>query len=641
MPGVPIKEDEQKEIERLKSILRSLPHHYLIIDALTLEVKESNINEPSKLSGFRKCFQLLKGCTMPCNEIGQKCTIHEVVNSGKPSTFEQVFDQPDGSKKYYDILLVPLISNDGTVNEVFEYCTDISDRKKVGEFLIEQKQFLDEIFHSIQEGIGIVDVYENITFCNPAFGEILETPETEIIGKNLSEIFDPNLFPFFQSQTEIRKSGKNSEYELLYKTKNGKNKYLRIYVSPRFGRNGNYIGAIGTMLDITQRFDAEQQLVNAKEKAEESERLKSVFLANMTNEIRTPLNGIIGFAELLDKPTLDDDKRKFFIRQIQSRGHELLKLINDIIDISKIESGMMNINEANFSFDEVIDDLIAIYKSKLAKLQKSHVLVQKAILPEKTNHNTVSDIIKVKQVLINLLENAIKFTEKGFIEIGYKIVGNEIVWHVKDTGIGIPRDQQNVIFERFRQLDETINRVYKGIGLGLAICNAFVQLLKGKIWVESEIGFGSTFFFTIPYKPVNIELTDALSDIPFDHNFTGKQILIVEDNPVSSFFLQETLSATGAKLYLAADGRSAIEVFKKNDDIDLVLLDIQLPEISGYQVAREMKQIREFVPIIAQTAYASLEDKKKCLLAGCTDYLRKPVDSQDLLAKIATAFNKS
>jgi CheY-like chemotaxis protein/anti-sigma regulatory factor (Ser/Thr protein kinase) len=301
---------------------------------------------------------------------------------------------------------------------------------------------------------------------------------------------------------------------------------------------------------------------------------------------------------------------------------------------------MMNVIEADFSFDEIIDDLIIIYKSKLAKLQKSHITIKKATDSGETHHNTVSDSIKIKQILINLLENAIKFTEKGFIEIGYRIVDSEIIWYVKDTGIGIPKNQQEIIFERFRQLDETINRGFKGIGLGLAICNAFVHLLKGRIWVESELGSGSTFYFTIPFKPVNIESTNALDDIPFDHNFTGKQILIVEDNAVSSFFLQETLSSTGAKLYTAANGRTAIEIFKNNIDIDLVLLDIQLPEISGYQVAREMKKIRESVPIIAQTAYGSLDDKKKCLLAGCSDYLRKPVDPQDLLAKLATTFNK-
>ncbi len=301
---------------------------------------------------------------------------------------------------------------------------------------------------------------------------------------------------------------------------------------------------------------------------------------------------------------------------------------------------MMNINESDISFDEVIDDLIVVYKSKLTKLQKSNVLLQKENISEKINHHSVSDSIKVKQILNNLLENAVKFTEKGFIEVGYKIVDNEIVWHVRDTGIGIPKDQQKIIFERFRQLDDAVNRGYKGIGLGLAICRAFVQLLKGRIWVESEPGYGSTFFFTIPYKPVNIEPVDALQDVPFEHNFTGKQILIVEDNPVSSFLLQETLALTGAKLHFATNGKAAIEAFKNNINFDIVLLDIQLPEISGYQVAREMKQIREMVPIIAQTAYGSLEDKKKCLLAGCSDYLRKPVDSQDLLAKIATTLNK-
>jgi PAS domain S-box-containing protein len=504
----------------------------------------------------------------------------------------------------------------------------------------DELETLRSIFKNIQEGIGIVDENEKLTYCNSSFHKLLDVPDNTLIGKNLKEIFDPNLFPFFQNETEKRKKGESSIYEIPVTTGKNLKKHLRLYVSPQFDQNNKYIGAIGSMLDMSERMEAEHQLIEAKEKAEGSDRLKSIFLANMSHEIRTPMNGIIGFSELLDKPNLSDEKRKYYISLIQSRSRDLLELINDIIDLSRIESGQMNINETDINPDDVLNELIPFFQSKIAKLQKKQLEIRKTGNFENKEINIISDGIKVKQILINLIDNAIKFTDKGYVEIGYKIVDTDIIWHVIDTGLGIPKNKQKIIFERFRQADEATTPVYSGAGLGLAICKAYVQLLKGKIWVESDPGNGSGFYFSLPFLPSLNKKSEILYNVKAELNIKGKKILIVEDDPLSALFLEEILSETGAIIITAKDGRKAIDTFVATEDIDLVLLDIQLPEVSGYQVAREMKLIRKHVPIIAQTAYATLEDKKKCLYAGCIDYLQKPIESKELLNKLFSVFNK-
>jgi len=638
MANTILKESEQEELVRLRQILKSVPCLYILVDANTLQIKENNIQEPLKTKYFANYKNLLPGRVAKDEKL-KSLDIESILKLKRTLIFEQSFEFSDGDKKYFEVHLVPIV-NEGKISDFIEYYFDISDLKKKENHLLEQYQFLNDLFEKLQEGIGIVDEYENITYCNSSFGKILNEQNDSIIGKNLNDIFDYDLFPFFQSQTEKRKKGESSIYEVPLTTKKGKKKHLRIYVSPHFDIHNKYIGAIGLVLDITEHIEAEIELLKAKEKAEGSDRLKSIFLANMSHEIRTPMNGIIGFSGLLDKPHLSEEKRKYYINLIQSRSRDLLALINDIIDISRIESGQMNINETDVSLDNLIDELLLFFQNKIIKLQKKQIEIRRTKNSERIETNVFTDGLKVKQILINLIENAIKFTEKGYIEIGCKIEDSEIIWQVVDTGIGIPKNKQKIIFERFRQADETATPTYSGAGLGLAICQAYVQLLKGKIWVESDPGNGSAFNFTIPFKPAYSETLKISQKIQNEYNFKGRKILVVEDDPLSSLFLEEILNETGAQLIIANDGRKAIDQFIKTEDIDLVLLDIQLPEISGYQVAREMKVIRDHIPIIAQTAYATQEDKKKCLYAGCIDYLQKPIEAQEMLNKLYNIFNK-
>jgi PAS domain S-box-containing protein len=552
--------------------------------------------------------------------------LEEFINSGIHNSIEF---KNNLTEQYFEYKFITLKKNQDKIENILVIESDIT-KSKIHE--VNCNQYFN-IINNMHEGIGIVDENENLTFANNAFANQVEETADSLIGKNLKDIFSPDLFPFFQQESQKRAVGQTSVYEIPYRTKQGITKYYRIYVAPKFNQEGKYAGAIGSMLDITDKVEASRQLVNAKEKAEESDKLKSVFLANISHEIRTPMNGIIGFSQLLDKPGLSAERIKYYTNLIQVKSRSLMGIINDIIDISKIEAGVVHINETVFNLNDIIDELYEAYSLKIKNLSQKNIDIQISSALKKNNAIIKSDSIKIRQVLTNLIENAIKFTEKGKIDFGYIIENNKIQFYVKDSGIGIPKTKHTIIFERFRQGDEALSRNFSGSGLGLSISKAYIKLLGGEIWVNSEPGVGSQFYFTIPYyhfektqlnEKINNEEVDSLS-------LSNKRILIVEDDPVSRYFLQELLTETGADLVFAEDGLKAINILKKNIDISLVLLDIQLPEFSGYHVAQESKKINRSIPVIAQTAYASDEDKEKCLNAGCDDYIKKPIESKELM----------
>ncbi len=369
-------------------------------------------------------------------------------------------------------------------------------------------------------------------------------------------------------------------------------------------------------------------LEEAKERAEESNRLKSTFLANMSHEIRTPMNGILGFANLLKiKPNLDDKKINQYVDIINENSNTLLNLINDIIDVSKIEANQLEVRKAPCDIEKLIKDLHILYVSEQHRLKKNQIELQ-YIIPHNSPKKIISDSERLRQVLSNFLNNALKFTNQGRIEYGFRIVSNSLYFYVKDTGIGVSREQQELIFERFRQADESSARTYGGSGLGLAICKGIVTKMGGKIGVESEKGVGSLFWFTIPYI--------SLSDTKIDNgsngnnaqypNWTGKTVLIVDDVPESLLLLQEIILPTKANVMEASTAEEAIEICRNNKGINLVLMDLQLPKMDGYTATSEIKSFRPLVPIIAQTANAMLDDRDKALEAGCDEYITKPID---------------
>ena len=376
---------------------------------------------------------------------------------------------------------------------------------------------------------------------------------------------------------------------------------------------------------------SEQQalLEEAKEKAEESNRLKSAFLANMSHEIRTPMNGIVGFAKLLkQRPDAPKEKVDQYVDIINSNSQILLNLINDIIDISKIEANQLEIKPLSADINKLIKDLHVMFNSEKNRLKKTSIEFSYSVPPEMDDQNVFVDVDRVKQLLLNLLNNALKFTQKGNIDFGYKVEGENLYFYVKDTGIGVERDKVKIIFERFRQVDETQSRVYGGSGLGLAICKGIIEKMKGEIGVESEVGVGSLFWFRIPYsvEVTTKRKTKAKGDSAHIPNWDSKTVLVVEDVSESLMLIKEILLPTKAKFIGVKSAEEALVNCKSSLDIDLVLMDLHLPQMDGYTATKEIKAIRSELPVVAQTANAMTDDRDKALDAGCDDYLAKPIN---------------
>jgi signal transduction histidine kinase len=375
------------------------------------------------------------------------------------------------------------------------------------------------------------------------------------------------------------------------------------------------------------------ELALAKSKAEESERLKNSFLTNMSHEIRTPMNGIIGFANLLGSSEVTPEKKDHFIGIINSSANQLLTIISDIIDISKIEAGQLDIEENKFELNPLIINLKEQFDIEKARKGKGHL----QLIAETPDPNTlvVSDEIRIKQVFSNLLNNAIKFTEKGYIKFGYFYKKDDLVYFVEDSGKGIPQEHLGIIFEHFRQGADSNTREYGGTGLGLTISKALVEKMGGTISVKSELGKGSVFYFTTRGKPfkngfsTNMEKESSGSELDLSH----MTILVVEDMDIARLLIHEIFQPTGANLIMTDMGREAIMICKENCP-DLVLMDIQLPDINGYEATKEIRKFAPKLPIIAQTAYAMPGDQALATKAGCNGYIPKPYNRSMLLQMI-------
>ncbi len=371
----------------------------------------------------------------------------------------------------------------------------------------------------------------------------------------------------------------------------------------------------------------------AQLKAEESDKLKSSFLANMSHEIRTPVNAIVGFADLLKDNSQDEKEKELYLNYIIGGGKTLLNLINDIIDISKIEAGQIRISNDICNIGKLFSDLFLTFNEELKKRNKQHIEFTYNLSPDFENADIYGDPLRLKQVLSNLIGNAIKFTDKGQVEFGLSMDTRErITFYVKDTGIGIPAEKMDVIFQRFRQVEESYTRNFEGTGLGLAISKKLTELMGGEMWVESSQGKGSVFYFNLPYKPV--KNNGAYKEPKNDLNglkLSDLTILVVEDEQSNFLLVEKMFDQNENKLIHAADGNTAVKIFEQQSaQIDLVLMDIKIPGLNGYEATRAIKKIKPEVPVIAQTAYAVTGEKEKCLEAGCNDYIAKPYTKTEL-----------
>jgi len=381
-----------------------------------------------------------------------------------------------------------------------------------------------------------------------------------------------------------------------------------------------------------------EELLEAKEKAEESDKLKSSFLANMSHEIRTPMNSIIGFSNLLMNENISDEKRKKYFGIIQKNGYGLANLIDDIIDLSKLESNQLTLHPEKCELHSELKNIERKLKNELEAFKKPYIDLR-LILPPKQSVKTCNvDFIRVKQVLANLLVNAVKFTKQGVIEFGYHYHEKQLRFFVQDTGIGIAPEAKDIIFKRFRQVDEGVSREHGGTGHGLALCKGLVELMGGKIWLDSELNKGTIFYFTVNVDEVILlpdEDTRKKFTIPNrkDIDWAGNKLLIVEDEEENYFLLKEIISETNAQHSWAKNGAKAVEMVDK-EGFNAVIMDIKMPVMDGYEATRKIKKKHPNLPVIALTAFSFSGQQSECIAAGCDSYVSKPVDFDEIIQAI-------
>ena len=521
---------------------------------------------------------------------------------------------------------------------------NITERKISDKLLSESEDRYKLVISASEEGIFDADLENNTTYFSPRWLEIMGCTDAEMKQNRedmlkfwISKIHPDDLENALVSRKASLEGIKpyNVEYRII---KGDEIFWLRSTGKSVNNSNGKPKRFVGSILDITDRKKAEIELIMAKEKAQESDRLKSAFLANMSHEIRTPMNGILGFADLLKSPNLSGEEAKDYISMINQSGARMLNIINDIIDISKIESGQMKIEIVESNINKQIEYIYTFFKPE-AEAKGIQLSVQNSLPSRESTINT--DREKVFAIFTNLMKNAIKFTDQGSVELGYHLrldsgenqgtdqVDHELVFFVKDSGIGIAKDRQTAIFERFIQAEIDNKRAYQGAGLGLAITKSYVEMLGGRIWVESEQSKGSTFYFTLPYnpgKPSKNNIGNAESKESSISNIKKLKILIAEDDNVSTRLLSISLKLLAKELLKVTNGNDAVKTCYENPDIDLILMDIQMPVLNGFEAVRKIRQFNKDVFIIAQTAYGLTGDREKAIQAGCNEYMSKPIN---------------
>jgi len=512
-------------------------------------------------------------------------------------------------------------------------------RKKAEDSFLKERAYLDQLFEGSPEAIVMIDKEGIVTLVNSEFTNIFGIAKEEIKGHNIDDfITDSEIYDEAKEITRKVGEGDISELETLRKHKDGHLIDVSILVTPIW-IDGKIIGSYGIYREITDRKRIEKSLILAKEKAEESDKLKSAFLSNMSHEIRTPMNAILGFSNLLSDPSLTEGEKSEYVQIIKERGNDLMRIIDDIIDVAKIESGQIKIEIKECFVNILLTTLHVTLNEVKRKHAKNKIILNCLPGNSDKNFSILIDSNRLRQIMTNLIENALKFTEEGAVEFGYTLknggIDPMIEFFVRDTGIGISQEMHDVIFERFRQVDNTNTRRYGGTGLGLTISKNLVRLLGGDIRIESERGKGTCFFITFPIqktstKPEPIAQTDIESKL---ENLSGKVVLVVEDEESNYFLIDRMLKRSGITILWARNGKEAVEMCR-DGKIDAVLMDIRMPIMDGYEATQEIKKDKKDIPIIAQTAYALKGEMEKSLAAGCDAYISKPIDAHELRATL-------
>jgi PAS domain S-box-containing protein len=625
------REEEEKKLRRhaayWESIFRNLPVSLLVWrpseNGLVLEACNEIVDtgtrgffsksigkEAGDIYGRRpEIVQFMKDCFREKKSVTSEFTSEYLGREGERTLSSMItFIPPD--------ILISLIQ-------------DITDRKKAEEALTESEEKYRTILESIEEGYFETDLGGRFTFVNDTLSKLLLRPKEDLLGLDyrayLGGASPDKMFKIFINMFETGQSARKIDYEVILA--DGSHRFHELSASLKKDREGKPVGFRGLARDITERKIAEEELRKAKAEAESANRAKSQFLANMSHEIRTPMNAVIGFADMLSDTRLDEDQRDY-TSTIKRGGEMLLSLINDILDFSKIESGDLELEEIDFDPELVVYDICRLISPRI-KFKSIEMLCH---IGESVPARINGDPTRFRQVLTNILGNAVKFTEAGEIEL--RLVVEEenldrVQFHVsiRDTGIGIPAEKMDLVFKPFHQADGSTTRKYGGTGLGLAISKQIVSLWNGDLWLESEPGRGSTFHFTAWFKKGVEKAPKPYGFIPLEN----KRILVVDDNRTNLDLVSRILKLAHLRVKTITNGMDALPALKEalasGDPFDLCISDIQMPGFSGYDVAIQIRDPHSGLPDLPLIALSSLleRDAKKCEAVGFNGFLPKPI----------------
>lgn len=566
--------------------------------------------------------------------------VQDCLNQGTNINHVYRINTANGKVKHiHDIARIELSDRSGKTVKVIGSVSDITDKKLVENKLAEEHDILQVIMDNVPDAIYLKDMEGRFIRANKALVDLFSIDDPAlVIGKTWYDFAEKEVADEITlNEQTLFLTGEpiiNKENKLRFPAGNY---WLSSTIVGVKDAAGMVTQLVGISRNINQYKLAQEQLLKEKERAEAADKLKSAFLANMSHEIRTPINGILGFANLMEMREFPRDKSVRYLRIINNSGKLLLSLINDIIDIAKIEAGQITIEPSSVDLTVFFNELVEFYKGEITRKEKDNIRININIPRFGSRNTIITDPYRLRQIINNLMNNALKFTEEGYIEMGFRFENNKIIFSVIDTGIGMNKEDTEMIFERFKQAG-LASKKKEGTGLGLAISKGLVELLGGKIWVSSESGRGSEFCFSLPDNVTSSALVSPAytgrGTLSSGFEWSGKYLLLVEDEEVNYTFINELLCETGINLIHVTTGEEAVAICKTPQLIHLILMDIRLPGINGFEATRLIKAERQSVPVIAQTAYAMENEKQNCLEAGCDHYLTKPFEQNLLLGVI-------
>lgn len=542
--------------------------------------------------------------------------------------FENINLHKNGNTVWLSTSGSAVFDDDGNLSGYRGADEDITDRKKAEEKL----RLLNRAIESSSVSVIITDADGNIDYVNPYFTQLTGYSIHEVKGKNPRFMNSGHQSKeFYKELWNTILSGKDWFGEFRNRKKNGESYWENAVISPILNSNGKISNFVAIKDDITEKKKIITELLVAKEKAEESDKLKTAFINNISHEIRTPLNSILGIGQIMVESELSEEERKSFFEHLEISSNRLMNTVSDYVDMAMLFSKTMKPHKKIFALEPLLSAVSD--KSRILCLAKN-LNLEVSIPPGSSDLTINSDPELVRKIFDKLIDNAIKFSNKGCITLGYLINGEHIEFFVKDNGVGISDDKQDLIFEMFRQADVSMTRGYEGSGLGLTIAKEMVSLLGGEIKVTSAYGEGSTFRFTVPADNQGSSgLSEGSGAAGIKHR-ENPLILIAEDNELNYAFLSFVFKASGRNHIRAANGKEVVDICRQNPDISLVLMDIKMPVMNGDEATRLIRTFRPDLPIIATTAYAQTGDENRFLEAGCTDYIPKPIKKEILLELI-------